>query len=382
MKNKRFSPLFREVREERGIPTRNERAAHPPSMQSSGRDIPMIRPILASLLMACATVGASPAEKSGLEFQIGHIYFYGYAGMNLRMVEAHLPVRSGEIVNVNSFDSERKLIRKSVLDATGRPPTDIAAVCCDRNRHLLIYIGLGGASSRKLRQRKAPVGNDHLDKEGLQLYDRDTAALAKAVENGNAGEDDSHGYALATDPASRKIQLEMRAYAVDRAPELERVLRNSGNPHQREVSAFLLGYAERSGAQIGALMAASTDPNEGVRNNAVRALAVLLSAPGIEIPRNLNIKPLAALLWSGQWTDRNKASFALAAISKDRNPAILQQLRETAMPPLLEGARWDSDHANAFLMILGRIARIPPSELQKEMIAGDATSIIAAAEKM
>lgn len=349
-------------------------------MKLGKRSIPIITALIASLIVLGQTAhGALPAGSPELKFPIGHIYFYGYAGLDVDRIEANLPVHLGQIVDLNAFDHEKDLIQKSVLAETGRPATDVAAVCCDRDHHLLLYIGLSGASSRKLPVREAPRGKDHLDKEGLRLYQRDVAALAKAVEDGDASEDDSNGYALEHDPAAHNVQLSIRNYAVGRGPELERVLTNSADPEDREAAACLLGYAQRSNAQIRALIAASTDPDADVRNNAVRALGVLLTTKA-QIPANLNIRPIVSLLWSGQWTDRNKASLALAAISRDRNPTMLQELRSTAMPPLVEGARWDRGHSYFFLLVLGRIADIPSSQLQKEIAVGDSTSIITAAD--
>lgn len=343
-------------------------------------DNPMFTALVGSLIVLGQTAhGALPARSPELQFPVGHIYFYGYAGLDPDRVKAHLPIHLGQMVDLNGFDHEKDLIQKAVLAETGRPATDVAAVCCDQDHHLLLYIGLSGTSSRKLPLRKPPSGTDHLDHEGMQLYEKDSAALEKAVESGDASEDDSKGYALQHNPAAHKIQMDMRTYALDRGSELETVLRDSANPEEREASACLLGYAGRSRAQIRALIAASMDPDSDVRNNAVRALSVLFSTKD-QIPANLNIRPLVSLLWSGQWTDRNKASGALAAISRDHNPSLLQQLRETAMPPLLEGARWDAGHSGFFLLILGRIAGIPSSQLQKEIAAGDSSSIINAAD--
>lgn len=357
-------------------------------MQSNEPSIPLLRAIfIASLLLiGQMLVGQTARDVSSpgnlqLTFPIGHIYFYGYAGLDIGRLEANLPVRLNQVVDLNAFEHEKSLIQQSVLEETGRPATDVAAVCCDQNHRLFLYIGLSGASSRELPVGRAPTGTDHLDHEGMQLYEEDMAALEHAVKDGNASEDDSDGYALNHDPEAHKIQLAMRAYALDRGPEFERVLKNSADPQQREASACLLGYAKLSDAQINALIAASTDSDGDVRNNAIRALAVRLSGLN-QIPGNLDIGPIVSLLWSGKWTDRNKASDALAAISKDRNPATLHQLRETAMPPLVEGARWDRSHSYFFLLILGRIAGIPSSQLQREITAGESTSIITAVQRV
>ena len=336
--------------------------------------------IFAALLVGIAVPGRAGDSGSGPVLQVGRIYFFGAAGADVDRVSRNLPVHAGETLDLTSFDRIAQQIRRVVLARTGSPATDVEAVCCDSARHLLIYIGLRGRSWKKLHFKRVPRGSERLTPPGLQLYEEDEAAVAKAVESGATGEDDSQGFALADDPAARKIELEMRGYAAGRGPELERVLRNSGSGEEREASACLLGYADRSDEQIRGLVSAAMDPDADVRNNAVRALAVLFSGKA-EIPAGLNLEPLIELLWSGEWTDRNKASAALAAMTRSREPGALAQLR-TAMPPLLEGARWDEGHRYSFLLILGRVAGVPEPELQNMLKNGDAAAIVAAAEKV
>ena len=71
----------------------------------------------------------------------------------------------------------------------------------------------------------------------------------------------------------------------------------------------------------------------------------------------MNLKPLVDLLYSGTWTDRKKASWLIANLTDgQRDSKMLGQLRKTAMPPLVEGAKWDPAHAGFFLTILGGLA--------------------------
>jgi hypothetical protein len=95
-----------------------------------------------------------------------------------------------------------------------------------------------------------------------------------------------------------------------RGPELERVLRDAADPKQRQVSAALLGYAKRSPSQVQGLADAILDSDPEVRNNAIRALMVLTSVKNTE-PIHLNLTSIEALLSSGVWSDRNKASLLL-----------------------------------------------------------------------
>jgi hypothetical protein len=311
--------------------------------------------------------------------QIGQINYFGYAGLNLKKVQKNLPIHIGDSVSYERFDRDETQIQQVVQEITGKPATDIAEVCCDKAKHLLVYIGLSGRSSHPVVISSAPHGSDHLESTALSLYEQTMAAIENAVRHGSAKEDDSRGYALFDDPATRKIQLAMRAYAANRGPELERVLRNSADVQQRRVSAWLLGYADRSPAQIQCLAEAATDPDEVVRNNAIRALEVLASAP-TSTPIRIDPAPFISLLFSGKWLDRNKASILLAHLSRNRDPVLLGELHAKALQPLIEGARWkDLGHSSAFLAILGRIGGIPEARLDSLIAAGDKTPIIQAA---
>lgn len=336
--------------------------------------------IMSAFLPTQPAFGNTKSRDAKMQFQIGHIYLYGYAGLDVKHMLDHFPVHVGDTLQSDAFKGEAQLIRRAVMKATGRPATDVAWVCCDEARHLLLYIGLSGASSRRVPFRAAPTGSEHLDAEAMQLYQTHEAAIQEAVERGASGEDDSRGFALSNDPSARSIELAMRAYAAERGTEIEGVLNNSADPEQREAAACQLGYANRSPAQIDTLIQASDDPDTIVRNNALRALSVLFSSNQPH-PTGLNIAPVIDLLWSGQWTDRNKASALLASLTRNSDPRILEKLRDGAMPPLLEGAHWDSGHSAFFLFILGRIAAIPPAQLEKLWAAGDKEQIISAAEK-
>lgn len=68
-------------------------------------------------------------------------------------------------------------------------------------------------------------------------------------------------------------------------------------------------------------------------------------------------------------------------LTKQRNPAMIGQLRKEALPPLIEGARWQSlGHSLPFLIVLGRIADIPDAETEKLIHSGKKEEIIQAAK--
>lgn len=327
---------------------------------------------------------AGPGHR-GNSFRVAHIYYYGYEGLDLKKVKAALPLKAGDWVTLGHGDWARteKQIHAAVLAATGEPPSGGAGVCCSQDGGVFVFVGLRGASYRKEVWRAAPTEDLHVGRRGMRLYRAWVKAFTKAVESGNSLEDDSKGYALNHDAAVRKIELQMRAWAAgedaDREPQLIEVLDDAKDGEQRAAAAELLGYADRSQEQIQALTDAAEDEDAEVRNNAVRALGVLAST-GRGVAVQVDMKPLVDLLYSGTWTDRNKASWLIANLTESRDPQMLAQLRRTAMAPLVEGARWDAEHAGFFLTILGRIGGINEKKLEGMIAAGDRGGILAAAE--
>jgi len=213
------------------------------------------------------------------------------------------------------------------------------------------------------RRRQSVHFLDHVGLEsercGALAEIGDDLALATAVANGDAvrapasqtfqigiigdaAEDDSQGHALCHDPAT-----------------LRRVLRESSAADQRALSAQVLGYVVDKQAMVADLVGAMSDPSETVRNSAMRALVVftrMAPAATQAVPR-IPYDPFIGLLHSLVWTDRNKSSLALMELSEGRDPELLAKLRNEAMQPLVDMARWKNDgQAMPGLLILGRIA--------------------------
>jgi hypothetical protein len=156
------------------------------------------------------------------------------------------------------------------------------------------------------------------------------------------------------------------------------VLRSSADAQQRIVAAHLLGYATKSDEQLVALVRASHDPDDTVRNNAIRALGVLASSDPKEAAR-IPAAGFIAMLNSGSWTDRNKAGFLLDVLSEGRDPKLLGRLRAEALDSLIEMARWRvAGHANFARILLGRVAGIEENHLQQLVAAGQVDAIIKA----
>ena len=318
---------------------------------------------------------ASAGHAQNEPRRIGAIDFFGSAGLNLDQIRSALPLRVGD--SFPGPSETRDAVNKAVTSAIGRPPTDIAPVCCDPQGNYMIFIGLPGTSIKQINFNPVPRGNTRFPPEIVKLYDKTMDASTASVLQGDAREDDSKGYALSiSDSVLRAKQLEVRAYATRHEKLIRAVLDSASEAKQRVVAAYLLGYARQSPTQMKYLVRASHDTDEGVRNNATRALSVLAESSArlaAQIPAGGFIRMLS----SGSWTDRNKASGVLVNLTKTRHARLLAQLRSEALVSLVEMARWSNPgHAYNARILLARIAGIDEARAQKLAFADNADEII------
>jgi hypothetical protein len=71
---------------------------------------------------------------------------------------------------------------------------------------------------------------------------------------------------------------------------------------------------------------------------------------------------------------------ALQILTDGRDPAILAQTRNRALPALVEMSRWKTlEHALPAFVLTGRIAGMSEQQIQDAWTRGDRESVIAAA---
>ncbi len=310
--------------------------------------------------------------------RIGSIDFFGTTGIDVQQIRSVLPIRSDDSISEEQGSSIRNQVNVAITSTIGHAATDIAFVCCDDQGRLSIFIGLGGKNTKAISFGPAPQGSTCLPADAMGLYKAALTALTHAIQSGKSGEDDSSGYSLSQDPTLRAKQMAMREYAIDHQPALINTLQGCGSPEARQAAAEILGYGRQSTTQIGALVRATRDPDDGVRNNAIRALWVLATASpkmASEIPAGGFVEMLS----SGLWTDRNKAGQLLLALTMHRNAKLLEQLSTSALSSLIEMAKWrDSEHAYAYRVLLGRIAGLDEARIRDLISSGKVDEIIAA----
>lgn len=302
-----------------------------------------------------------PASLLVARNRIAEVEFFGYQGVDVEAVRKALPIKQGDPFQPDTGQQ----IRDAVKRVTGRDATDVANVCCDKQGDTFVYIGLAGESSRTFALNPLPAGKIQVAQELAALSQQMDEATFAAVHNGNGAEEQpSPGYRLPKEPLAHEATLAVRQYALQHEDELYRVLESSSDGKQRAIAADALGFANRSPRQIAALVHASRDPADGVRNNATRALLEMAQA-GPTVASQVPPDSFIDMLWSGVWSDRNKATGLFWILTASRDPTLLSRLRAEAFDPLTEIARWDADRAVPARMILGRIAGIPDLELFK-----------------
>ncbi|MGH9810404.1 MAG: HEAT repeat domain-containing protein, partial [Terriglobia bacterium] len=232
--------------------------------------------------------------------------------------------------------------------------------------------------------RNAPEGDAPLPGEISAAYARFLTAFEHAVRGGSTQEDLTQGHSRMADIQVRAVQDMFPAMAKEHLLALRAVLRDSSEEADRAIAAYVIGYATDKRAVVNDLQFALRDPDPGVRINAVRALTAIAVKAHLDPNSGITIEPtwFIAMLNSISWTDRTRALAALDLLTDSRNPAVLAQLRDNALPALVEMARWKTlSHALPAYILLGRIAGLTEEQIQAAWSTGDRESVIAQALK-
>jgi hypothetical protein len=290
-------------------------------------------------------------------FKIGSIDIYGNRKISSNIILSHLLFKEGDSINHESFKPEN--VAAALEQVPGVKHATVNPICCDTANHIMLYIGIGETDSVISKHRAAPKQNIQLPNEMITAYRNLNNEVEAAVLKGQATEDDSKGYALFNYPPARKEQLKFIDFATHNLVLLENVLKNSGDAEHRAAAAEIIPYFSDTKKVVDQLLYAVDDADETVRNNATRALGIL--AGYLEMHPELRISipadPFIKMVNSIVWTDRNKGASVLMHLTDKRDPGMLKQIKQQAMPSIIEMAKWkDRGHAAFCFVILGRIA--------------------------
>jgi hypothetical protein len=184
---------------------------------------------------------------------------------------------------------------------------------------------------------------------------------------------------ISTANSARGFEERFASFTGEHLTELRDVLRNSEDPEQRAIAAAVIGYAPRKAEVVGDLQFAVQDPDESVRSNALRSLKALATAAMRDSSLGIRISPtwLIELLNSLVLGDRLQAADILVTLSERHEVAVLDQMRERALPALAEMARWETlRYALPPFLLVGRIAGLNEQEIQRRWSNGEREMVI------
>jgi HEAT repeat protein len=318
---------------------------------------------------------------------LGIIDFYGLRTVPQAQLLQALPYHLDDSIPADQFKSQKHAVEQKLASLPGVAAAYLTLVCCthDHDRKSILYVGIEEATTPCQKFQPAPTGSVRLTEDVLSAGSEYDVAFPKSILEGDVGEDDSQGHSLGLDPDVRAIELRFVVLADAHVARLKDVLHHSSDGQQRALAAQVLGYVKNKQAIVPDLVAAMRDPDPNVRNNATRALLVFAEyspkAPAQKI--KISPTPFIELLNSCIWSDRNKSSGALAQLTEKRDPVLLAEIRNQALPSLLEMASWKHlGHAFDSLVILGRIGKLTDEEIQKDLDQGNRASVIAAAQEV
>lgn len=313
-----------------------------------------------------AQAGFSPTGPS-----IGVIDFYGLHKVTEARVRQALGAREGDPLPRSKGDAEEQ-----INAIPGVVESHLEAVCCDEGR-MILYVGIEEKGASHFDIRDTPDEDVQLPEEVADTYRK-----FLNLSSGSSREDLTNGYALSANPDARAIQQEFVPIAKRYTPELRHVIRDSSEEDQRAIAVYVIGYSPDRQTVANDLQYALKDADPGVRANAAHGLKALAVYARLHPDSGLKIEPtwFIEMLNSLSWMDRTEAVEMLLILTDNRDESALAQIRERALPSLVEMARWKAlSHALPPFLLLGRVAGLPDRQVQEAWNRGDRESVIAQA---
>ncbi|MGH9672897.1 MAG: HEAT repeat domain-containing protein [Bryobacteraceae bacterium] len=310
--------------------------------------------------------------------RVGIIDFYGVRTLSEARLRQALAIREGDPLPKSKGDTE-----SAIELVPGVVHARLQAACCEDGKAVL-YVGIEEKGALHYTYRLPPTGEVRLPEPIHEAYARFLTAAGAAARTGETGEDLTSGHSLMHNAACREIQQEFVTLAAAHQSKLREVLRTSEDEEHRAIAAYVLGYAKRKREVVDDLQYALQDPDDTVRNNAMRALGAItvLSLKGGE--EDLKVEPtwLVEMLNSLVWADRHAAAVTLVTTTESRNAGVLALLRERSLAALVEMARWKHlPHSLPSFILLGRLGGLAEKEIQDAWSRLDRDGVIRKAER-
>jgi len=328
--------------------------------------------------LACAQTPESPGIQSpGIQSPtVAVIDYYGVGKTSAEKLRKALAVKVGDPLPASKSDVEER------MDAiSGVASSHLEAVCCEAGK-VILYVGLEETGAPHFDIREEPEGEATLPDPAINDYRRYLEALGDAARRGVVAQDQTSGYPLSADPLTREIQTHFPDLAAEYIAQIREVLRSSYDEEQRAAAAFLAGYNPKKEDAVNDLQNTLRDSDPGVRAVATEGLTALLVYARLNPDQQLKIAPtwFIEMLHSLSWSDREHAMKVLDLMTESRDAAVIDSLRDRALPALIEMARWKTpQHALPAFLLSGRIAGLSESQIQDAWAKGDREFVLSTA---
>jgi hypothetical protein len=322
------------------------------------------------LVFLCLLTGQFLAAQAP---RVSVIEFYGLRQVSVARVRQALEVKEGDPLPPSKAAVEERLEK-----VDGVVLARLEAVCCEAGGAIL-FLGIEEKGAPHFDLRPAPASPVVLPEDLVATH---RAFLDRYQQSASTGQDREslvRGYALAAESEVRAYQERFVEVAGQQFEIVRQVLRESAEAEHRAIAAYLTGYAPDKQAAVEALLYALQDPEPAVRHTAMRALSAIAVFASKNPDAALRISPTwpIEMLNSIVWGDRTQAANLLEILTEGREARSLDQIRERALPSLVEMARWKSlPHALPAYVLLGRIAGLPEKQIQETWSKGERERVI------
>lgn len=314
--------------------------------------------------MAAALVLGQPISIP----KVGIIDYFGVKKANRERIEKALGVTKG-----GPLPKSKGEIELQIELVNGVVRAELEAVCCEDGQAIL-YVGILEKGGPTFEYHEQPGDETvRLPEELVDTWNNFMEQVQIAVREGKAAEDLTNGHSLMQHAPARDLQLKFPALVDANLPAIRDVLRKSADETERAIAAYTIAYATKKRTVLDDLQYAVRDPDDGVRNNAVRSLAAIAVLAKLKPIMDLQISPtwFVEQLNSLTWSDRNKAAFALVSMTEGRDAQTLAMMRDRALDAMVDMARWQHlPHALPGFILLARTAGWEEKKIQDTWAAG------------
>jgi hypothetical protein len=309
--------------------------------------------------------------------RVGVIEVYGARKVSVKKIRSALGISEGGVLPISREDAEERISK-----IPGIVASRIEAACCD-GRNTILYVGVQERDAPHFEFRPAPTGEIALPEDIVNNYQAFLDAVTASIRGRNADEDLTNGYSLMADPECRGLQQAFRPLLARDLALVDQVLRQSPSAEQRAIAAYVLQYGPRDPRSaktiVDSLQYALRDAEDTVRENAMRSLKAVEVGAKLHPNEGIRIEPtwFVELMNSVVWSDCRNASLALVNLTDQRDPETLDLIRQRALRPVVNMARWrDLEHALPGFILAGRLAGVDEKEIQAAWVTGDREAVI------